>query len=133
MENSRTPWHSLSLEEVISRTGSSVSGITEEEALMRNMDIKLGKFNFRALGRAHTLSEIDGMVKVIADAESDNILGVRIIGAGASEIIHTVSCAMKCGMKSSELGDLIFSHPTMSEGLMEALEDVHGLGIHIPK
>jgi len=108
-------------------------GITEEQAKAKNLDYKIGKFNFRGLGRAHTLSEIDGLVKVISDANDDSILGVRIIGASASEVIHVAACAMKAGLKTDELADMIYSHPTMSEGLQEALHDVHGIAIHLPK
>ncbi|MBU1626952.1 dihydrolipoyl dehydrogenase [bacterium] len=108
-------------------------GISEQEAMKRDLDYKVGRFNFRALGRAHTLSEIDGLVKVISSAKDDRIVGVRIIGAFASEIVHTAACAMKFGIKARELADMIYSHPTMSEGLMEALHDIHGQAIHVMK
>jgi dihydrolipoamide dehydrogenase len=108
-------------------------GISEDEAKNRGIDYKVGKFNLRGLGRAQSLSEIDGLVKVISDGKTDEILGARLIGANASEIVHVAACAMQARMKTSELADMIFSHPTMSEGLVEALHDVHGCAIHNPK
>jgi dihydrolipoamide dehydrogenase len=67
---------------------------------------------------------------IIADAESDLILGASCIGHGAPELIATVSVAMEHGITAKKLGHTIYSHPTISEMVLEAVEDVHGSAIH---
>ena len=102
-------------------------GVTEEEA---TGDISVGKFQFRALARAHTTGEIAGFVKVIADKKSDLILGVHIIGARATDIVHTASLAISQKMTAKAFGDVLFGHPTFAEALSEAAHDVYGYSIH---
>lgn len=108
-------------------------GLREHWASAQGIDIKIGRFNFRTLGKAQAMGEIAGMVKIIADAKTDKILGCHIIGAHATDIIHEATVAMQKGMTAKELGETIHSHPTLSEGVMEAAEDLHGLCIHAPK
>ncbi len=72
-------------------------------------------------------------VKVIADKDTDRLLGVHIIGPHASDLIHEAAVAIKAGLKVRDIADTIHAHPTLSEGLMEAAEDVHGEAIHVPK
>jgi dihydrolipoamide dehydrogenase len=105
-------------------------GLKEKEAVEKGININTGSFQFRALGRAHASGEISGMVKVISDADTDKILGVHIIGAHASEMVHEAVAAIKMGMTSKGLEDTIHSHPVFSEGIMEAAADVHGRAIH---
>ena len=102
-------------------------GVTEEEA---TGEVRVGKFQFRALARAHTTGEIAGFVKVIADKESGLILGAHIIGARATDIIHIASVAISQKMTAKAFGDLLFGHPTFSEGMLEAVHDLHNLSIH---
>jgi len=102
-------------------------GATSEEA---PDSAKTGLFNFRALARAHSTDEIAGFVKVIADGQSDRILGVHIIGPRATDMIHIASIALAKGMTATELGSMLFAHPTFAEAILEAAHDVHGLSIH---
>jgi dihydrolipoamide dehydrogenase len=76
------------------------------------------------------MGEIAGMFKVIAEDDTDKVLGVHIIGPHASDLVHEGALAIKSGMTVKEVGEMIHAHPTLSEGLMEAAEDVHGMAIH---
>lgn len=108
-------------------------GLREKQALENGLKIKVGRFAYRGLGRAHAMGEITGMVKVISDQETDKVLGVHICGAHATDIIHEGALAIQKGVTADELGSLIHAHPTLSEAVMEAAEDVHGMAIHTPK
>ncbi len=108
-------------------------GLKEWEAAERGLKVRVGRYPFRALGRAHTMDEIAGMVKVIADQETGRILGVHIIGPHASDLIHEAAIAMRLGAKASDIAEMIHAHPTLSEAMMEAAEDVYGSAIHLPR
>jgi len=108
-------------------------GLREKQALENGLKIKVGKFQYRGLGKAHAMGEITGMVKVISDQETDKVLGVHICGAHATDMIHEGALAVQQGVTAKELGSLIHAHPTLSEAVMEAAEDVHGMAIHTPK
>lgn len=105
-------------------------GLKENEAVEKGFDIKKGIFPYRASGKAHIIGEIDGFVKVIADKESDTIIGAHIVGADASELIHELALAIKLKAKTKDLYDLIHSHPTLSECVGEAIKDISGEAIH---
>lgn len=109
-----------------------VVGLTEERVAKRGLNYKVGRFPLRALGKAMCDGEIVGQVKVIAEEETDQILGVHIVGSHAADLIHEAAAAMQAGMTATELGDLIHAHPTLAEAMMEAVHDVHGQAIHIP-
>ncbi len=108
-------------------------GLRENEASEKGIDYVTGHFQFRALGKAHAMGEITGFVKVVAERGSDRLLGVHIIGPNASDLVHEAAVAIKAGLKVRDIADTIHAHPTLSEGLMEAAEDVHGEAIHVPK
>jgi dihydrolipoamide dehydrogenase len=108
-------------------------GLKEHQAGEKGIKVKTGHFQFRAIGKAHVMGEIAGFIKVVADEKSDRILGVHIIGPHASDLIHEAAVAMKAGLKTRDIAETIHSHPTLSEGMMEAAEDVHGEAIHVPK
>ncbi|HWR83203.1 MAG TPA: dihydrolipoyl dehydrogenase [Candidatus Deferrimicrobium sp.] len=107
-------------------------GLTEAKAAEK-YDILIGKFPLRALGKAHAENEISGEVKVIGDKKTDKLLGVHIVGVHATEIIHVAALAINRGLTVTELGNLIFGHPVISESIMEAAHDVHGLSVHLAK
>jgi len=107
-------------------------GLTEAQALERGLKVNVGSFNFRALGRAQVLGEIAGMVKVVADAATDVVLGVHIIGPHATELVHEGVLAVSQRLTAKALGETIHAHPTLSEAVAEAAEGVHGLSIHSP-
>ncbi len=108
-------------------------GLSEREAKEKNIPIKIGKFPFMNNGRAHTIGEPEGMVKIIANSETDEILGVHILGPEAGELIATATVAMKTEATVEEVANTIFTHPTLSESIMEACEDYYGLSIHNPR
>ncbi len=107
-------------------------GLTEQEALDRGDQVQVGRFPFRSLGKAHVLGEIAGMVKIVADRRSGRILGTHIIGPHAADLVHEASTAMSMEATAEDLARAIHAHPTLSEALMEAAEDLHGRAIHLP-
>ncbi len=108
-------------------------GLREHQAAERGIKVRTGHFQFRALGKAHVMGEITGIIKIVSDEISDRILGVHIIGPHASDIIHEAALAIRSGLKVRDIAKTIHAHPTLSEGLMEAAEDVRGEAIHVPK
>lgn len=108
-------------------------GLREFQAEEKGIRIKTGHFEFRALGKAHAMGEISGFVKIIAEERTDRIVGAHIIGPHASDLIHEVAVAMKTGRTVADIAGTIHAHPTLSEGIMEAAEDVHGESVHVPK
>lgn len=107
-------------------------GMREAEAA-KEYDIAVGKFPLRALGKAHAENEIAGEIKIIGDKKTDRILGVHAIGAHATEVIHVASLAVNQGLTVTQLGNLIFGHPVISEAVMEAAHDLHGISVHLGK
>lgn len=108
-------------------------GLKESEAKEKGIGIKVGRFNFRGLGKAHAMGEISGMVKVISDEKTKKVVGVHIIGPHATDLIHEAAVAMKIGATYDQIADTIHAHPTLSEAVMEAMEDTGGISIHTPK
>ncbi|MTI00256.1 dihydrolipoyl dehydrogenase [Roseibium sp. RKSG952] len=105
-------------------------GQTEEEVKASGVEYKVGKFAFTANGRARAMNATDGLVKVIADAKTDRVLGVHIIGLGAGEMIHEAAVLMEFGGSSEDLGRTCHAHPTMSEAVKEAAMGVFAKPIH---
>lgn len=107
-------------------------GYNEDDAAKEH-DIAIGKFPLRALGKAHAEGEIVGEVKVIGDKKTDKLLGVHVVGIHAAEIIHVAALAMRQELTVTQLGDVIFAHPVISESIMEAAHDLHGMSVHLGK
>lgn len=107
-------------------------GLTEEEAKEKGLAVRIGRFPARALGRAHAEGRIEGLFKVIADAGSDRVLGIHVVGERATELVAFSTLAVRKGMTAKELQELLYCHPTFSEGIMEAASDVHGESVHLP-
>jgi dihydrolipoamide dehydrogenase len=95
-------------------------GLTEEECKASGLKYKVGTFPFIANGRAKALGDTDGMVKIIADAETDRILGGHIVGPRASELLGEIIIAMEFGGSSEDLGRSFHAHPTLNEVVREA-------------
>ncbi len=95
-------------------------GRSEEELKEAGIAYKAGKFPFIANGRARAMNATDGFVKVLADATTDKVLGVHILGRGAGEMIHEAAVLMEFGGSSEDLGRTCHAHPTMSEAVKEA-------------
>jgi dihydrolipoamide dehydrogenase len=108
-------------------------GLREHQVKEKGIKYKVGRFQFRALGKAHAMGEISGMFKIISEEETDKILGAHIIGPHASDLIHEVAVAMDGGLTVHNIAHTIHAHPTLAEGVMEAMEDVHDMAVHCPK
>jgi len=106
-------------------------GLTEAKAREQGYDVKIGKFPFSASGKARILGEEEGFVKVVGEKKYDEILGVHIIGAHATELIAEACVAMQLESTAEELGRTMHAHPTVSEAVMEAAEGVHDKAVHI--
>ncbi|USE34423.1 dihydrolipoyl dehydrogenase [Endozoicomonas sp. SCSIO W0465] len=106
-------------------------GKTEEEVKASGEEYKVGTFPFAASGRALAANDSHGMVKVIADKVTDRILGVHVVGPSAAELVQQGVIAMEFAASSEDLALTIFSHPTLSEALHEAVLAVDGHAIHI--
>jgi dihydrolipoamide dehydrogenase len=107
------------------------AGLTEDEARQRGINVKVGRFPLRALGRARTLGHTEGLAKVICDSASGLVLGVGLVGANASELISEGTLAIEMGATLEDLMVTIHPHPTLSEAIMEAAEVAAGAAIHI--
>jgi len=108
-------------------------GLREKQAIEKGLKVKVGRFPFRGLGKAHAMGEIVGMAKVITDSATDKVIGVHLCGAHATDMIHEGALAIKMGATARQLGEMIHAHPTLAEALMEASEDIHGRSIHSPR
>ncbi|UCE90027.1 MAG: dihydrolipoyl dehydrogenase [Pseudomonadota bacterium] len=108
-------------------------GKTEQALKSAGVEYRAGSFPFAASGRARAMGATTGMVKVLANAASDRILGVHIIGSQASELIAEAVIAMGLGASAEDLGMTVFAHPTLSESLHEAALAVGDNAIHIAK
>ena len=106
-------------------------GLGEAEAKEKGIAVKIGKFPFAAAGRALTLGQTEGFVKVIADAESGKLLGAHIIGPRATDLIAEATLAIQNGLTLEQIDLTIHAHPTLPESLMEAALAAHGRAIHI--
>jgi dihydrolipoamide dehydrogenase len=107
-------------------------GLGEKEAKERGLDIKVGRFPFAAAGRALTLGQTEGFVKVVADAASGRMLGVHIVGPRATDLIAEATLAVQNGLTLEQLDLTIHAHPTLPEAIMEAALAAQGRAIHIP-
>jgi dihydrolipoamide dehydrogenase len=106
-------------------------GKNEQQLKAEGIDVNVGVFPFAANGRAVAANEMGGMVKVIADAKTDRVLGVHVIGPGAAELVQQGAIGMEFGTSAEDLGMMVFSHPTVSEALHEAALAVNGHAIHV--
>lgn len=105
-------------------------GLTQSEAEAKGYEVKIGKFNFRSLGKAMATTEQDGFVKVVCEAKYGEVLGVHMIGAHVTDMIHEGVVALKLEATLDYMVDTIHAHPTMSEAVLEAFEDAQGHSIH---
>ena len=106
-------------------------GLTEEQVKSAGDAYNVGMFPFAASGRAMAANETSGMVKIIAHADTDRILGCHIVGPSAADLVQQVAIAMEFGSSAEDLGMMVFGHPTLSETVHEAALAVNGNAIHI--
>ncbi|MBS4202964.1 dihydrolipoyl dehydrogenase [Lederbergia citrea] len=105
-------------------------GFTEEEAKEKGYHVKIGKFSFRAIGKALVFGDADGFVKIVADEKTNDILGVHMIGPHVTDMISEAGLARVLDATPWEVGNTIHPHPTLSEAIGEAALAVDGLSIH---
>jgi dihydrolipoamide dehydrogenase len=116
-------------------------GLTEQQARERAQSLgqdpdkalRVGRFRYAGLGKAQAVGDTVGFYKIISEAESGVILGAHIMGSHAADLIHEAALAMEVGASVQQLAHMIHAHPTLTEGLMEAAEDVDGLAIHLAR
>jgi dihydrolipoamide dehydrogenase len=106
-------------------------GLTEREARERGFDVRVGSFPFGVLGRAKMAGETEGFVKIVADRQYDEILGVHMIGPRSTELVAEAVLALRLECTVEELIHTIHAHPTMSEAVGEAAHATHGAAIHV--
>jgi len=105
-------------------------GLTEKEARDKGFDVQVGKFSFKSLGKAMAINENVGLVKIVTDKKYGEILGVHIVGPHATDLIHEAVVSIKLESTIEELMHTIHAHPTLSEAIMEAAQDVKGESVH---
>jgi len=106
-------------------------GLTESKAKAAGRDVRVGRFPFVGNGKAIALGEDQGMVKVVFDAKTGELLGAHMIGAEVTELIQGYAVAMSCETTERELMETIFPHPTLSEMMHEAVLDAYGRVVHV--
>lgn len=105
-------------------------GITEEQAIEKGHSVKVGKFSFKAIGKALVFGESDGFVKIVADKDTNDLLGVHMIGPHVTDMISEAGLAMVLDATPWEIAHTIHPHPTLSEAIGEAALAVDGHAIH---
>ena len=109
-------------------------GLTEEEARKENNNIKVSKFPFMANGKALGMGETEGMVKIIADTDTSELLGLHILGAHASDLIAEGTLALSMEATAFEIVvNTIHAHPTLAEAIAEAAEGITGKPIYLAR
>ena len=112
-------------------TEPEVAGVgkTEDELKAEGVEYHVGKFDFRGLGKAKAIGKIQGFIKVLVDKD-DVIIGATLVGPHCTDLLTELSLAVGLGLKAKDVGKVIHAHPSLSEGIMEALHDVHGECVH---
>jgi dihydrolipoamide dehydrogenase len=105
-------------------------GLTETEAKREGREVKRVRFSWAGSGRAMTLGRTEGLTKLLVDPESERVLGVGIVGAGAGEMIAEAMLAIEMAASARDLAMTMHAHPTLSETVMEAAESLYGMAVH---
>lgn len=106
-------------------------GKTEQDLKAEGVDYKVGSFPFAAIGRAMASGETEGLVKILSDASSDQILGAHVVGPSAADLVQQIVIAIEMAASTEDLQLMVFGHPTMSEAVHEAALAVDGRAIHM--
>jgi dihydrolipoamide dehydrogenase len=106
-------------------------GLSEEDAARRGQEVRVGSFPFLANGRARCMNETEGSVKVLADAHSDRVVGLHILGPRASDLIAEAALAVEFGASAEDVARTVHAHPTLSEAVKEAALAMAKRAIHI--
>jgi dihydrolipoyl dehydrogenase len=110
----------------------ATAGLNEAEAAAQGFKVKIGKFPFSALGRAMSIRETDGFVKIVTDVATKRILGVTVVGPSASDLISEAMLAVEMTATAEDVALTVHPHPTLGEAMMEAAAAALGQAIHIP-
>ncbi len=108
-------------------------GLSEDQAAESGYTPVTGTYRFAALGKTMAMGEETGYVTLIADKETDVVLGASMMGAHVTDIVHEIAVAVQNGLTVRQLGETIHAHPTVAEAIMEAAHDVHGESVHIAR
>lgn len=106
-------------------------GISEEEARDQFL-VKVASFLFKSLGMAQAMGELEGLVKIIAHAETDQVLGAHLIGPHGADLIAATALAMQGRLPARTIMETYHTHPTLSEAVLEVAQALHGQAIHVP-
>ena len=106
-------------------------GVSEAEA-QNHQPVKVARFPFKSLGMGQATGELEGLVKIITHAQTDQILGAHVVGPHAAEMIAEIALAMRASLPSRMIMQTIHSHPTFSEAVLEVAQALHGQAIHQP-
>jgi dihydrolipoamide dehydrogenase len=106
-------------------------GLTEQEARERGYDVRVGTFPFGVLARAKIAGETEGFVKIVAERKNDEVLGIHMIGARATELVAEATAVLRLESTLEELVRTIHAHPTFSEAIGEAAHATHGAALHL--
>ncbi len=106
-------------------------GLSEEDAKSKGYEVRIGKFPLAASGRARTMNETDGLIKLVGDAKTDALLGMHVVAPQAESLIGEGVIALEMGATLEDIGLSVHPHPTLTEGIMDAAEAAHGKAIHV--
>ncbi|MHB1343296.1 MAG: dihydrolipoyl dehydrogenase [Thermoleophilia bacterium] len=106
-------------------------GLNEDQARDEGLEPITGTFRLGAAGKALAIGEAQGYIQLIADRETDKVIGANMMGPHVTDLIHEIAVAIKNGLTIRQIGDTIHAHPTIGEALMEAAHDVHGESVHV--
>jgi dihydrolipoamide dehydrogenase len=109
----------------------ATAGLSEDEAKAAGYEVRIGKFPLAASGRARTMNESEGLIKLVGDAKTDLLLGMHIVAPQAESMIGEGVIALEMGATLEDIGLSIHPHPTLTEGIMDAAEASHGKAIHL--
>ena len=107
------------------------TGLTEAEAKEQGLEVKASKFPFGGNGRALSLNDTDGFVRLVTTKEDNIIVGAQVVGPNASEVITELGLAIESGMNAEDITLTVHAHPTLSEAVMDAAELALGQPIHM--
>jgi len=126
LDDSAIPWAVFTMPEI-----GSV-GLSEQKAIEKGLMVSTGRFDMRGLGKAQAMGELTGLAKIVADRATGRLLGVHIIGAHASDMVHEAAVLIRQGTNVHAISQTVHAHPTLSEAILEAAEDAVGQAVHKP-
>jgi dihydrolipoamide dehydrogenase len=126
----KTPDYSVVPATIFTSPNIGSVGLRRKQAKDMGYDVFIGRFPYIALGKAKCMGEERGFILILADKKTNKVIGASCIGAAASELISEIALAMKHGLTVHDVAETIHSHPTLSEMVLEGMEDVFGMAIH---